>query len=658
MLELTYTRLTNLLRTLLNANQPISAQQLSRKLHVSERTLRLDIKNLNEVLIYEPIEVRQKRKEGYFLEPQNEAIIDQLRQRLQTKHIQQQQLESTSDRINYLLTLFLTTDQYLTAETILDILYISKNTFYNYLKVIKDILEKFDLVLVNKVNLGFHVIGAELDKRNCFIDNLIQRNHDTYVMDFSENERQLFKNVELDILYKDGSAFLTTIFVDISDYAVKNILLHTALTISRIKQHQVIETFSFDVPLTAEQITQLAAFFDQIAALNGISLPEAEKSYLYYHVVLNDPQLLNQNESQNDSVISAFVQDFLEQIYQTYRIDLRKDHQLNENLAKHIHSLFQLLEMKAERENPLLEVIQTTFALAYEITLTTINNLPQIHRTHFSKDEVAYLALHVGAALERNYSNQTHKRKVVIVCGSGNATSMILEAKLSSLFNDTLEIIGHYSFFEYQQGRLPNCDFIISTLPLSSSDIPTVHIDLHNFYQDCQKLTEMIHTAHHNKQSFWNLFDDSVIFLQKDLKNKHAVIDVLSQTLVVKGIVNSQFADSIWEREQLSPSTLGNGLAIPHPMTLTTVAQSRVAIMSLTEPIDWGNNQQVDFIFLLALTQADYAKVQKLFDFLAFLQEDTKYKALFLKCHKPQELIQLLHSFGNNENEKNIGLYF
>ena len=59
------------------------------------------------------------------------------------------------------------------------------------------------------------------------------------------------------------------------------------------------------------------------------------------------------------------------------------------------------------------------------------------------------------------------------------------------------------------------------------------------------------------------------------------------------------FYDLVMEREAVSPTEVGNGIAIPHPLHLV-MDETFVAVGVLDKPIRW-QKQQVKFVFMLCI---------------------------------------------------------
>ncbi|MGI6709418.1 MAG: PTS sugar transporter subunit IIA [Dethiobacteria bacterium] len=81
------------------------------------------------------------------------------------------------------------------------------------------------------------------------------------------------------------------------------------------------------------------------------------------------------------------------------------------------------------------------------------------------------------------------------------------------------------------------------------------------------------------------------------------VIRELGRKLLQQGYVKPGFIESVFEREEMGPTCLQGGLAIPHADP-QYVNKAGVAVATLVEPVEWWG-LQVDLVFLLALRVSD-----------------------------------------------------
>ena len=68
--------------------------------------------------------------------------------------------------------------------------------------------------------------------------------------------------------------------------------------------------------------------------------------------------------------------------------------------------------------------------------------------------------------------------------------------------------------------------------------------------------------------------------------SKQSILQFLTEQLRVKGLMDEKAKASVFEREETSPTEIGNLVAIPHPIYNDTPVSS-VATLILKKPILW-----------------------------------------------------------------------
>lgn len=178
----------------------VSSDRVAGKFHVTPRTIRGDIKEINKVLNTHGASIKLKRKFGYYIDVTDPPAYGQFKESLEAASADTMELESSHDRIRYILSTLLFAADYISPDQIMETVFISKYTLNNYLKTIKRILDRYDLECISKLSSGIKIIGKEEDKRRCIMAHVITSDNDIYITGFTRDERLLFQEVNLDDL--------------------------------------------------------------------------------------------------------------------------------------------------------------------------------------------------------------------------------------------------------------------------------------------------------------------------------------------------------------------------------------------------------------------------------------------------------------------------
>lgn len=340
MLKLSYPRLKQILMIIILATVEVPSNILSKRLNVSTRTIRSDIKKLNSDISDYKLEIMNCRGKGYYLAIKDNQQLDKLKcdlNRLDKKT----NVDNSGSRIKYILNELLTKQKLISIDNILDSLYISINTLNKDIIDIKEIANKYNLRIVHKNN-GLSLVGKEENKRYCFINQLENKNYKEYVLGFTTNERRLFNNIDLDTNSKVINAFIDKEMKEIPDYNRKNIVIHVILSLSRIKAGYILKEFNSNLQVSHGFQDKFDKMFDRLELNIGNEIILPEREYVKYHIGLNNPQIVNNSNEPQEELIRKSVLFFLDKIRNNYTFNLLNDDLLIKSLTEHIKAAIKI----------------------------------------------------------------------------------------------------------------------------------------------------------------------------------------------------------------------------------------------------------------------------------------------------------------------------
>lgn len=636
-----YQRLQDIFQHIHSQKNPVPLQALVAIFHISERTLRTDITNINLDLRSHGAFIDRIRKKGYFISIQDTmrfaSFLDQIQE-----HTHSDDLDNAQKRIHYVLQLLLFENDYITQDNLADRMFVSRNTILNYMKTIKDILHTYQLTLDSKTNLGIKIVGSEQQKRICFMEVLIPHDEHSCMAGFTKEEERIFEGINLYAMEHIILEYANAYNVTFSDFNLRNLILHFALIISRI-QHgcpYIEKHSSFDREFDLLPLTKRIEDYFQLL------IPQAEMHYIYSHFMSNAKTMFKYEENAN--YIQQLIQHLLENIYKNYNFDLRNDLLLKEDLMHHFQSILNTKRYHMNKRNPLLNTIKTNYPLAYDITFTSVHELLEKEEFQLTDDEIGYVSLHIGAAIKRCFSAQIQKKSVIIVCGSGYATSRMLEAKLNTIFKDKLTIVGRYSYHEYQQMQLDGMDFIISTIPIEQKDVPVVTVDFSLFNHDIEHITKMIARSEVREQNKLDVFFDQNLFLYVEKRmDKESLLHTLCELLQQHNHIDDRFEASVLKRESIAATNMDEVLAIPHPME-SFATKTKVAVALLPQPLAWNGKSSVRIVLLLAIGKDDQKNIEYLYDTFIQIMNQPQMQNLLLHCKDFKQFMNILYQYSQD----------
>ena len=142
------------------------------------------------------------------------------------------------------------------------------------------------------------------------------------------------------------------------------------------------------------------------------------------------------------------------------------------------------------------------------------------------------------------------------------------------------------------------------------------------------------------------ILDQACVTVDAECRNKAEVIKTLIDNLAVNGrvsdIVGAETA--IWDREAISPTMLGFGIAIPHCKS-DSIAANTISIMKLKDPVIWneGDTVKTDTVFMLTVRASEAGSTHmKIFAQLARRIMREAFRENLAACKDQQTLSQYI----------------
>lgn len=613
-----YRRLDQLFQRLY-IEENCSSEKLASEFSVSKRTIRNDINELNDFLETYDSKVILKRGIGYeLLEKEH---VQPLYQELSTQNNSTiQQLESSEDRIKQLLILLLLSEKELSIDELCNQIFVGRTTVLGYIRQLRLLLAPYNLKITSKINIGYKIVGDEAAIREVISDQLIEKNFESYISQFSSSESKLFREIDLEELAGFVTEYFPPDHYNISDYNRKNFVIHLAIAILRVKKGHHLEEltnhFMVDENIQTATIRLLAV----VEKKYQVTFDPQDRTWLYNHL-FSDLQHGAYSSHQMEKIYD-FIDQMLLEIYEIIREDLTHDETLRNDLFIHFSSYLTLKTLLKNKKNPLLPEIKKNFSYAFELAVLATNNSQWLNDFEFTEDDIGYLALHIAAAIERKKEQQQNKKRILVVCGQGVSTGRLIEAMLKKRFAEKLEIIDTISYASYKTTTLTNVDLLISTVPLKEKQIPVVQIDFLNIKQAMEKIDRLL-IDEEEKRNFLSLFSPALFAVNNQKISRNNLITSLGEILHAQGIVSSDFTQKVIEREQIAPTNVTKLIAIPHAID-SSIKETKIFVYISTEPITWREDATVRIIFLLAVAEEDKEKLQAFFEYLSDLVENKK----------------------------------
>lgn len=634
-------RLTAILRELMRAKSAITGEDLASIIQVTSRTVRNDMKELDSVLARKGGGIKSVRGIGYELVIQDDHLFKEF---LQSQFLNENGASPATpeDRLRYLMKRILLADGYLKIEDLADELYISKSTIQNDFRDVKKMIEGYGISFKARPGYGIKLIGDEVKLRFCMAEFIFNRNDYRGYLDDNEisilplDKMQGIKEIILDQI-KEYS-------VSLSDIALDNLVIHIAIAFRRIGNGNHVTLPMEDVTdvIKTREYKVAEKIISKLETKLDVIFPKVEVAYIAMHLLgTRMVAHLSADENELQGIVhnetSRLTIQILEEIEKEINSGILDDKELVAALSLHLKPAINRFKYGMNIRNPMLSEIKLNYPVAFEAGIIASRVLQRETGITINDDEIGYLALHIGAALERKEMNVVPKR-CLVVCASGIGSARLLSYKLQSKFGARIEIVGTTEYYKLKEYPFQLIDFVVSTIPIRDSlPVPVIEVNTFLGEGDLQRVQFVLKDQ--SEQSF-EYIKEELVFLQEKSDSRERTLQFFYQKLLKLGLVDESFLASVLEREAISPTSFGNLVAIPHPISPLTDT-TFLAICTLQKPIDWGG-KRAQFICLLSVEKNSHQDIQKMYDLLGTVVDDGAKVQRLLKSKTYKEFIKYL----------------
>lgn len=630
------TRENKLLKELLNRN--MSLEEISNFLKVSQRTVRNDISKINNFLIKYNSSIKKLKDNSYSLTFVNE--IDEKIFKNDFFSFNNFNFNEPKDRILYIKLAYLYAENYIKLDDLADEMFISKSTIQNDLKQVKKDLENYNLKLKFKANHGMKITGDEKSIRKA-ISDIIYKTSQTYnfedigekLLSYSQNKISLVRDIIIDNVKKSD--------IDLSNLTMNNLIVHLIIAMKRIEKNIYL---TIDMPEDLSEFNEYLISKSIVYDLENefnIKFPKEELDYITMHLIGTrlsfESEFTEKSSSNESSLLDMTCKKLITNVQSSLNCDLESDSQLYYGLVNHLKPAIYRLKNNMSIRNPLLESIKINYPDIYKACYNESNVLNSTFNIVLNEDEIGFIAIHFGAAIER-YKLNSPKLRVLLVCTTGVGSSQLLKYKLKSKFNKRITIVGLSQYYNLDKFNDDDYDIIISTVPFNNNSKKT-YIVINDILgeSDFSKIEKIIDKKELITTKKYLNSDD--IFLNLDFKNKNEVLKYMSEKLNYRINKKYNLYKYILERENIANTDYGNLVAVPHPIK-PIAKETFISIGVLKNEINWGNNL-VRIIIFLCLGENEDNNLDDLYERIFKFTDDMENVNKILYSKNKDDIIKL-----------------
>lgn len=631
-------RQEKIVNMLLGRSAFVTGRELAERLNVTDRTIRNDLSRIEEFIEgINGIKFISIRGKGYKLDSYDDKeVIKLISDFDEAIHFFP---DEPVDRVNYILRKLLLSSEYIKIEELIDQLFVSRSTIQNDLKDIKVLIEKYGLSIINRPNYGMRIKGDEKKRRYAISEILVARKDS--LLNISNDS--LFPSISLEKIRDIILSCIKNEQLNLSDLALNNLIVHIAIACQRIEKGSYVKNKTVNYFDASNEKEYLVAkkIISKLSNEFHLSFPEVEIAYIAMHL-LGIKLFFNKEEREQfhqlDKDVVVVVKKMITEVEKQLNLGIVGDKELETVLSLHLKPVIHRYNNGMNIRNPMLEAIKINYALSFEAAVIASRVIEEVFAIDVDEDEIGYIALHFGAAIERS-KEKNKPKKCLIVCTTGLGSSKLLFYKLRARFNEEIYFIGTTELHNLSSYDENEIDFIISTVPLPDTiRIPYILIDSLIDIDSISKVEKYLQSD--TSQEVENYFKKDIVHVQMALKNRREVIEFIGEKLIDAAYVLPGIIQSTLEREKIASTSYGNLVAIPHPLK-PFADETFWTLLTLKEKIDW-NGKPVQLICFLHVANNNTKNIEPLYNHLLALINDRKKISQLIAEQNKEKIVSIL----------------
>ena len=489
-------RTRDILLLLLRENSFRTTADIASKLGVSAKTISRQLPKVEEVLNAVGLQLEKKSGAGILIigsEVKRYALSKQLKSSEKREY-------APNERRSIIVSKLLSSREPIKLFALSSAVHVTDSTISNDLDKLEPWFREQGLRLLRKPGLGVSLLGDERDLRR---DNLPADDEPVAqvskflleLIDAGEWRRleQMIRVTENDLGYK------------LSDNAFIGLIVHLSLTVRRIKNHEAI-TIDEDTSKRLHDSREFSVankLAENISTAFAIDVPESEVCYITMHILGARSRYSSTNlgtiSMMDNFRLVTLARQIMKRAAKITGRDIDKNQSLLAGLVNHLAPTISRLKMHMDIRNPLLGEIRTHYPELMSLTRKCVGEVEAEVGETLPDAEIAYIAMHLGAALSDSEKFLHAVHRVVVACPNGMGTSRLLASRLRQNF-PTLKIVDEIPILQLNSEYIAakDFDFIISTVPIPRAGRPVLVVSAALIEEDRKKIDAEL--SRQNKQ--------------------------------------------------------------------------------------------------------------------------------------------------------------
>ncbi len=591
-----------------------TGEELANHLHVSARTIRNDINELNQTLIDTGVQITSKRSSGYLLVAADEQDLKKLSQSSNS-------FLSRDERVRHIAFRLCLSDAPINLYDLEDEMYISRTTLEHDLHSLrrKYILPDPHILFFRHRN---H-ISFENDerKRRIILNRLFSENWNYNARGNAFFQYQYMDERIVNLIIHEVNFYMTKYNIMMEDINMVTLDLAIAIMYYRVTSGHELTNVISHTYCDATAVHAVNELLDSLETRLDCRFSSIEREDIHLLVScgrLLDASLLNFASVSNffKPSIIQLTDSYIEYIKENYQIDLSKD----EDFYITILQYFRYLSLPLHYFNRIdthFDVARTKFLIEFEIAFAFQPFALEYYGFYLDYTEILYLAFCISGAMA--YMKQASpKLKTVIMCHLNLPSSWELKHQISSRFGDYIDIIALLPVYIKDSYNFSKVDLVVTTANKEITKSPnckTLLISPFLTYKDQENLERLIqqeqlqHLYTPSLPSLHNLLEQAFWHERVANEDYFSVFELLANDFIQNGYVDSSYLTEVFRRESIFTFAFQPSVVLVY----STVPSTRtcLSIATYEHRIRW-NTYKIRTVVMAAIRPEDKTLIFKL----------------------------------------------
>lgn len=664
-------------------------QEISQKFNVGNRTIRNDLKFIDDFL---------KSKFDKSLIHCHEGVVKLINPELLNMEELLEEMDyytyrlSSKERFLLILADLCSANGYTTISSLAQRYYVSRATINTDIIAMKEYAEEKGIEFISERGKGLKIQASEKQRRK-YLTQIINEE-----LNPNESYSQWFSKKMID----DISRILIQVELKynlfLSDIAFETLTIHIALAIKRFESGLTIEDESFSSNIDSIQYQMSEDIVKHLNKHFNINLPQQEIEYIAVHLGSKSSEILI-TDDKRDSQLEYYAFEIIRRVSNKIERNLLSDEKLFEALYQHLVACQYRAINNLQLQNPIKEELIESYPELYRQIEEVIRSLGIQKIVDPNSDEISYILIHIATALRRT-PVYDEKLNVLLVCGTGIGTAELLRESLNKNFDfhyvasiakhqvehyisknsvdlviSTVDLNCHYpclvvsplitkddiariSKVIYEIKKQPNQNQKSTLKSFVATEVEKLlkkygsDINEGKLISEIEKIVSNYKKEERKAIMLSDLLNLETIKLKVDCKDWKDSIQKSGNLLLESDYIEQTYIDdAINNVIDLGPYiVITKGIALPHAFNSKGVNKTGLSLITLKNPVEYGSehNDPVHSVFMLATSDAT-SHLSALSDLSEFLGHE-EFIELLQTSENASEIIEYIKE--NEEGER------